>query len=80
MKSIHSKETEILCAWLKQQREHKSLTMREAARLIDKPHSFIGKIESGQRRLDVVEYIWYCQKLGLNPNEGINLIASVKKK
>lgn len=80
MKSIYSKETEVLCDWLKLQREHKNLTMREAAKLIDKPHSFIGKIESGQRRLDVVEYIWYCQKLGLNPNEGINLIASVKRK
>lgn len=80
MKSIYSKETEVLCDWLRQQREHKNLTMREAAKLIGKPHSFIGKIESGQRRLDVVEYIWYCQKLGLNPNEGINLIVSVKRR
>jgi transcriptional regulator with XRE-family HTH domain len=80
MKSIYSKETEVLCDWLRQQLEHKNLTMREAAKLIGKPHSFIGKIESGQRRLDVVEYIWYCQKLGLNPNEGINLIVSVKRR
>lgn len=80
MKSIYSQETRILCKWLKQQREQKELTMREAAKLIEKPHSFIGKIESGQRRLDVVEYIWYCQKIGLNPNEGINLIAKMERK
>lgn len=48
--------------------------MREAAQIIGKPHSFIGKIEVGQRRLDVVEFIWYCEKLGFDPIEGINSI------
>lgn len=49
--------------------------MREVGKLIDKPHSFVGKIESGQRRLDVVEYVWYCNKLGIDPIKGIELIC-----
>jgi transcriptional regulator with XRE-family HTH domain len=72
MKTIYSPESERLSNWLREQREARGLTMREAAKLINKPHSFIGKIEVGQRRLDVVEFVWYCDKLGFDPVEGIN--------
>ncbi|WP_127471031.1 helix-turn-helix domain-containing protein [Thiomicrorhabdus aquaedulcis] len=79
MKSIYTPESQCLSKWLRQQREAKGLTMRQAAELIDKPHSFIGKIEVGQRRLDVVEFIWYCQKLGFDPISGITYIATLKR-
>jgi transcriptional regulator with XRE-family HTH domain len=60
---------------LREQREANGLTMRQAAELIHKPHSFIGKIEVGQRRLDVVEFVWYCECLGFDPVEGlVNLL------
>lgn len=71
MKTIYSPNADKLCKWLIQQRKIKDLTMREVAEIIDKPHSFIGKIEAGQRRLDVVEFVWYCQKLDLDPIAGI---------
>lgn len=71
MKTIYSPESERLSKWLREQRKARGLTMREAARLIDKPHSFIGKIEVGQRRLDVVEFVKYCDRLGFDPVEGL---------
>ena len=74
MKTIYSPETERLSKWLREQREAKGLTMRQAGELIGKPHSFIGKIEVGQRRLDVVEFVWYCDKLGLDAFEGLRVI------
>jgi transcriptional regulator with XRE-family HTH domain len=77
MKSIYSPESQCLSKWLRQQREAKGLTMRQAAELIGKPHSFIGKIEVGQRRLDVVEFIWYCQKLGFDPILGITSLTKL---
>ncbi|QBZ83859.1 XRE family transcriptional regulator [Hydrogenovibrio crunogenus] len=52
--------------------------MREAAHLLGKPHSFIGKIEVGQRRLDVIEFIWYCRSLGFDPIEGIRQLYTEK--
>lgn len=76
MKTIYSPESEKLSHWLRSQRELKGLTMRQAGELLAKPHSFIGKIEAGQRRLDVVEYIWYCQRLGFDPHEGLNELLS----
>lgn len=72
MKTIYSPESERLSNWLRDQREAKGLTMRQAGELIHKPHSFIGKIEVGQRRLDVVEFVWYCDCLGFDPVEGLN--------
>ena len=39
-----------------------------------RPHSFIYKVEQGERRLDVVEYIWYCIALNINPRIGIEVV------
>jgi len=77
MKTIYSPEAKRLSSWLREQREAKGLTMRQAGELIQKPHSFIGKIEVGQRRLDVVEFVWYCECLGFDPVEGL---VSLRKK
>ncbi|MBE0494290.1 MAG: helix-turn-helix domain-containing protein [Thiomicrospira sp.] len=76
MKTIYSPESERLSKWLRKQREARGLTMRQAAELINKPHSFIGKIEVGQRRLDVVEFVWYCEKLGFDPVSGIHALKN----
>ncbi|MCU4337558.1 MULTISPECIES: helix-turn-helix domain-containing protein [Acinetobacter] len=82
--SIHTKEMNILCHWLKSQRKVQKLTMRELAIRMEKPHSYVQKVEQGERRLDVVEYIWYCNALRVDPQTGIHLILeniqfSVKK-
>ena len=47
---------------------------------LDVIHSWVGKVELGERRLDIVEYIHYCNALDIDPTEGINLIQSEKKK
>ena len=78
MKTIYSPESDRFGHWLRQQRETKGLTMREAGKLLSKPHSFIAKIETGQRRLDVIEYIWYCEKLGFDAMKGLEKISSHK--
>jgi transcriptional regulator with XRE-family HTH domain len=76
MKTIYSPESIRFCSWLRNQREAKGLTMREAGELLGKPHSFIAKIETGQRRLDVIEYVWYCDKLGFNTLAGLDSVSS----
>lgn len=52
-----------LTKWLKQERELQQLSMRALAERMDKPHLYIPKVEQGERRLDVVEYVWYCRSL-----------------
>ncbi|MCZ6802984.1 MAG: helix-turn-helix transcriptional regulator [Proteobacteria bacterium] len=73
-KSLHSPENVRLVAWLKDQRENQGLTMRDLAKRLDTPHSFIGKVEQGDRRLDVIEYLQYCDALGVSPIEGLRVI------
>lgn len=71
--------TKVLSNWLSEQRKSKGLTMRNVAEIIGKPHSYIGKVERGERKIDVVEYVWYCKLVGLNPIDGINIIMLSNK-
>jgi transcriptional regulator with XRE-family HTH domain len=73
-KTISSDKYLLLLAWLRKARESRGLSMRDMAQLIDQPHSWIGKIETAERRLDVLEYVRYCRALGLKPEEGLKLL------
>ena len=72
-KSLGSPENERLIAWLKQNRKGQGLSMRDLANRLDVPHSFIGKVEQQERRLDVVEYLQYCKALNVPPAEGLEI-------
>ena len=73
-KSVSSDENKILMQWLKQQRKEKGHTMRTLSQLLGTPHSFIGKVENQERRLDIVEYVRYCKVLEVDPIEGLRKI------
>ena len=72
--SVKSPENEKIARWLRLKRKSKGHTMRSLAELIGTQHSFVGKVEKQQRRLDIVEFVKYCQKLGIDPVEGVNMI------
>ncbi|MCY1358416.1 hypothetical protein D9M69_449520 [compost metagenome] len=75
--SINKPETIALTSWLCGMRKSQGLSMRELAkRLGDKPHTYVQKVESGERRLDVVEYVWYCRALGVKPEAGIDIVVA----
>ena len=75
-KALYSKQGRKLRCWLKQGRLDAELSMREVAVLLDVPFQTISKIETGERRLDVVEYVIYCEVLGVDPHEGIRQIST----
>jgi transcriptional regulator with XRE-family HTH domain len=64
----------ILQQWLKTQRESKGLSLRDVGRIVDTHHSVIGKVEMGKRRIDLVEYLVYCQAMGFDAAKGIELV------
>lgn len=72
--NIYTNEMQTLIQWLKSERKKQNLSMRALAERMGKPHSYIQKVEQGERRLDVVEYVWYCNKLEINPQTGLDLI------
>ncbi len=53
--SIHNKEYKAIIERLKKARMEAGLTQVDVADILGKPQSYISKIESGERRLDVLE-------------------------
>lgn len=74
-KTISNEKYLQLIQWLKQARLDRNLTMRELGTRLGVPHSFIGKIETAERRLDIAEYVIYCQALQIDPEQGLKLLT-----
>lgn len=54
-KTIYSKEHKFLIEQLKNARIKAGLDQEKVAKLLSKTQSFISKVESGQRRIDIVQ-------------------------
>ena len=54
-KTIYSKEHRFLVAQLREARKEAGLDQKEVAKLLGRTQSYISKIESGQRRIDIVQ-------------------------
>jgi transcriptional regulator with XRE-family HTH domain len=57
-KSVHTSEYGALLKELRQLRKSAALTQRDLARRLNVHHSLIAKVESGERRIDVIEFCW----------------------
>ena len=63
MKAIHSRDHQKLCALLRRLREEKAITQVTLAARLDVPQSFVSKVETGERRLDILELRLVCVAL-----------------
>jgi len=68
-KSSNSIESDILTATIQTAREEAGLSQREVARRLGFHPTVWGKIERGERVLDVVEFLAVAKALDLDPNE-----------
>jgi ribosome-binding protein aMBF1 (putative translation factor) len=66
-KTLRSKGHRALIDILVESREQAGLTQRDLAARLKRPHSFIGRIEAGERRVDVIEFIEITRVMGLDP-------------
>ena len=65
-KSLGSTRHKALIALLIQKRESAGLTQAELAKLLGEYQSFVARLESGQRRLDVIEFIKLAEVLSFD--------------
>lgn len=49
-------------------RLEKGLTQSEVASRLRKPQSYVSKYESGERRLDVIEFLEVCEAMSVSPH------------
>jgi transcriptional regulator with XRE-family HTH domain len=61
--SIHSLEYKCFLVKLVEMRKEAGMTQRDLAKILDRENSFVWRIETGKRRLDVVEFYWVCKAL-----------------
>lgn len=63
-----------LCKQLLSLRQDAELTQRALAKKLRKPHSFVAKVEHGDRRIDPVEFVAWCKACGFDPRDEIERI------
>jgi transcriptional regulator with XRE-family HTH domain len=66
-KSIYRPEYECFLAELRRARLGAGLTQDELAARLGRPQSYLSKVESGERRMDVIELRDFCIAVGLDP-------------
>ena len=66
VKAIYSKEHRSLVERLRKARKEKGLDQEEVANLLGVTQSYISKIESGQRRIDIVQLKAFATIYGKN--------------
>ena len=66
-KTIHTPLHKKLCDLLKARRKAAGLTQTVVAKRLGKPPSYVAKYESGDRRLDVLEFLDVADAIGFDP-------------
>ena len=77
-KQLRTARHRALMAVLAEERERAGLTQRELAARLKRAHSFVGKIESGERQLNVLEFCEYADALGATASDLIKKIVATR--
>jgi len=72
MRSIHDPRYQDLIKKLIELRESKDMTQVELARRLNKPQSYVSKVEILERRIDVIELIDWLEILEVELNNFLN--------
>src|SRR5437773_12395134 len=68
-KTIYSRQGQCLRETITELRRQAGLTQRQLAAKLRREHNRIGRLELGERRLDVVEFYWLCKAGGADPEK-----------
>jgi transcriptional regulator with XRE-family HTH domain len=68
-KTIHSRHGECVRKRLVALRGKAGLTQRQLAEKLGRERSLVGRLELGERRIDMVEFFWLCRACEADPVE-----------
>ena len=69
VKTIHDQRYIEVVALIRRARERSGKTQSEIAKILGRPQSYISKIETCERRIDVVELLQLCRAIGVPLSE-----------
>ncbi|EBJ1007633.1 XRE family transcriptional regulator [Salmonella enterica] len=72
MISVYSTEYQMVIKALREARVAGHITQEELGKALGRPQSFIAKVENGERRLDIIEFVHLCRLVGIDPVSIIN--------
>ena len=75
-KSLRSPRQRQLLELLVKTRQSRGLTQAAVAAKLGKPQSFVAKVEGGERRLDVIEFIELALAMKVRPVDLISRLES----
>ena len=78
IKHINDSRYKALIDWLKAARNEQGLTVRDLGKLLGEPHQFVVRIETCERKLNVFEYVQYCEALGISPEDGLQKLVPLR--
>ena len=50
------------------------------AKLTGRHHSVMGKVEQARRKIEIVEFVEYCDLLEVDPHEGLKVLVDSLRK
>lgn len=65
-----------LRTWLRKMRNEGDFSLRDLAKRLDSSHPVLVRIENGDRPLDILEFVEYCDALDIDPKEGLEILLS----
>ncbi|MHB1156957.1 MAG: helix-turn-helix domain-containing protein [Phycisphaerales bacterium] len=78
-KSIYTAEYAALRQILREIRLGAELSQRDLAARLDVPHTWVAKVESGERRIDLIEFGRFCCACGVSPvRKTAVILANIK--
>lgn len=78
-KAQHAGPYRYVTRLLRELRENASLTQRDLGAAMGKPQSWVHNCETGNRRVDVTEFIAWCEACGIKPEHGFQRILGRMK-
>ena len=79
MRAVHDPEYFEFIARLRNARKAKHYTQADLAELLNKPQSFVSKVETCERRIDVIEAARWCSVLGVPLQDVIPSVSTERK-
>lgn len=77
--SLYSKEYIKFRKLLREAREEAKITQTELGHRLNKPQSYVYKNESGERRVDLIEYLDIMHALNKNPRDIFDKLVKLYK-
>jgi transcriptional regulator with XRE-family HTH domain len=79
VRTISSRRHKTLVKWLREERIAKGLSQSDLAKCLGEHQSWVARLESGQRRLDVIELLIVAKAIGFDAAKMVRRLTQVRE-